>query len=489
MRFIKKSARKKPKVSLVLLDWSVRESFHLMHYLSKQTVDRSQFEVIIIEYYSRVSDAIRQFEEQVDAWIVMDMPESCYYHKHLMYNIGIVAAHGDIVMIGDSDAMVKETFIHSIIQNFKKNRKLAYHMDEFRNMRRDMHPFNYPDFSEILGEGCANNVDGRTAGVLNTDDPIHSRNYGACMCAMREDLIAIGGADEHLDYLGHICGPYDMTFRLVNYGHTELWDMNEFLYHTWHPGQAGADNYMGPHDGRHMSSTALEAIDSRRVLPLLENRAIHLLRSGKVENAEAVLDQLINPDYLDEWNIARLEQQGNVTQWSDYKRDFGVYKGFRLVAEVDRVLAYPLTDEGVLTRSGQGYASVFEGLDIEEIKCKIDNAIPLFFQIFFHGVSQDMIVTLFNVKKWGNFDKVDGSLKVAIDNQWMAYYLRVMSTFHMIPDSDVRRVCNASDMEGVLNKIKESGRMHFFFVEQTLFQDHHALISAHDVPGNNIVVV
>ena len=66
MQFIKRSKRKAPRVSLVLLDWSVRESFHLLHYLSKQTVPRSKFEVIIIEYYSRVSDAIRQFEDQVD---------------------------------------------------------------------------------------------------------------------------------------------------------------------------------------------------------------------------------------------------------------------------------------------------------------------------------------------------------------------------------------------------------------------------------------
>jgi hypothetical protein len=68
MRFIKRSTRKAPRVSLVLLDWSVRESFHLLNYLSEQTVSRDDFEVIIIEYYSRISPALKAVEDQVDTW-------------------------------------------------------------------------------------------------------------------------------------------------------------------------------------------------------------------------------------------------------------------------------------------------------------------------------------------------------------------------------------------------------------------------------------
>jgi len=342
MRLIKRSARPRPKVSLVLLDWSVRESFHLLHYLKHQTIPRDQFEVIIIEFYSRVSDAIRKFEEEVDTWVVLDMPLTCCYHKHLMYNVGIALARGDIVMIGDSDAMAKPTFIEAILRNFEKDPAIVYHIDEFRNMRRDYYPFNYPSFEAVLGDGCFNNAGGRTTGVLNTADPIHSRNYGACMCARRADLIAIGGADMHIDYAGHICGPYEMTFRLANYGRRELWDMDEFLYHTWHPGQAGADNYMGPHDGRHMSTTALEAITSRRVRPLLEHEAVRRLRAGEAQSADDVLNCLVDPRYATEWDTRALEENGALRRWSDYRVPLGVYKGYRLEAEVDRVFAYPV---------------------------------------------------------------------------------------------------------------------------------------------------
>lgn len=376
MKFIKRSLRSRPKVSLVLLDWSVRESFHLLHYLSRQSIPRDSFEVIIIEYYDRVSEALRRFEEQVDSWVVLEMPAACYYHKHLMYNVGIVLARGEIVMIGDSDAMVKETFIESIIRHFERNPDTVYHIDQFRNVRRDLYPFSYPSFEEVLGEGCMNNAGGKTAGVLNNIDPIHSRNYGSCMCARREDLIAIGGADMHIDYLGHICGPYDMTFRLVNFGRREVWDMNEFMYHTWHPGQAGADNFMGPHDGRHMSTTALEALQSGRVLPLLENEAIRLLRTAGTTDPESVIDKLIPAASSVEWSVERIKAQGSHARWDDYKRPLGIYKGFRLVAEVDRVFAYPLTERHPEQRPGQGDGAPFEGTSVEEAKRRIDAATP-----------------------------------------------------------------------------------------------------------------
>ena len=377
MKFIKRSQRRNPRVSLVLLDWSVRESFHLLHYLKNQAVDRDQFETVIIENYSRVSDAIRKFEDQIDSWVVLEMPENCYYHKHLMYNIGIVFSRGDIVMIGDADVMVKETFIESIIDNFERDPEIVYHIDEFRNMRRDLYPFNYPSFEEVLGEGCFNRAGGKTTGVLDNDDPLHTRNYGACMCARREDLIAIGGADQHIDYLGHICGPYDMTFRLINYGRREVWDMDEFMYHTWHPGQAGADNYLGPHDGRHMSTTAMEALISGRIRPFVENEAIRLMRTGAAKTSDEVLDTLIDPKFYREWDVESVEKNASHQRWTDYKRPLGVYKGYRLIAEVDRVFAYPITDREATNRPGKGCKAPFEGSDIEEAKRRIDAATPL----------------------------------------------------------------------------------------------------------------
>ena len=69
MRFLKRRVRKAPRLSLILLDWSVRESFHLLHYLRHQSVDRDQFEVIFIEYYSRTAETLKEFANELDTWV------------------------------------------------------------------------------------------------------------------------------------------------------------------------------------------------------------------------------------------------------------------------------------------------------------------------------------------------------------------------------------------------------------------------------------
>jgi hypothetical protein len=151
-----------------------------------------------------------------------------------------------------------------------------------------------------LGPGVINWRDGKTNGLWDTADPLHTRNYGACFCARRSDLIAIGGADEHLDYLGHVCGPYELTFRLVNKGLREIWHDQVFLYHTWHPGSDGDFNYIGPHDGRHMSATALAVRETRRIMPLVENASIRGLREGRGLD----LSVLVDPSYREAWTEA-----------------------------------------------------------------------------------------------------------------------------------------------------------------------------------------
>ena len=308
-----------PEVSFVLLDWSCRESFHTLAYLNNQGVVRERYEIIWIEYYGRRPPEIKagikgcgwlQRPGAVDRWIVMDMPEEVCYHKHLMYNLGIVAARGRIVVFCDSDAIVKPTFVEAIIKSFEEDGNIVLHLDEVRNASKRFYPFNYPSVADVTGRGCVNWTNGATSGLCGREDPLHTLNYGACMCALREDLIAIGGADEHADYLGHVCGPYEMTFRLVNAGRREVWHNSEFLYHVWHPGTDGKNNYMGPHDGRNVSTTALEAIKTRRVLPLVENPAIRFLRLHEDGVLYApLLEQAVPEEEIKNWTVERLGQR------------------------------------------------------------------------------------------------------------------------------------------------------------------------------------
>lgn len=49
----KNEISKQPSVSIILLDWSVRESYHILYYLNNQTIPREQYEIIWIEYYDK----------------------------------------------------------------------------------------------------------------------------------------------------------------------------------------------------------------------------------------------------------------------------------------------------------------------------------------------------------------------------------------------------------------------------------------------------
>lgn len=309
-----------PKISIVLLDWSCRESVHILDYLEKQTIPRTEYEIIWIEYYSRkLSDIDKRLKDcersakspLIDQWVLTEMPSDVYYHKHLLYNVGISLSRGSILVFCDSDAIVKNTFLETIVRWFEKEANIVLHLDQVRNNDKRFYPFNYPSIQDVIGEGCINWHDGKTSGLWDTEDILHTRNYGACMCARREDLIAVGGADEHIDYLGHICGPYEMTFRLVNSGKKEVWHPTEYLYHVWHPGQAGERDYIGPHDGRHVSSRALEARFSGRILPFLENPAIRNLRlQDERATVEQSLAQLVSEERLESWsgeNVAKLK--------------------------------------------------------------------------------------------------------------------------------------------------------------------------------------
>ncbi|HWF67525.1 MAG TPA: hypothetical protein VN670_09475, partial [Acidobacteriaceae bacterium] len=333
MKFFKRQPRPRAKVSLILLDWGVRESPHIIHYLRDQTVDPQDIEVIYIEFYNREFDGLRRYEDRVDIWVALEMPRELYYAKHLMYNAGIVLASGKIVVICDVDALVRPTFVQRIIRAFEEDENIVLHLDQFRSMRRDFYPFNFPSVDEVIGEGCINNDGGVTTGIRDTEDIIHTRNYGACFCARRADVIAAGGADMHIDYVGHICGPYDLTFRLRNMGRRVVWAEDEFMYHTWHPGTDGRENYLGPHDGRNFSTTAMDFLASGAIAPLWENPAIRRLRASSINDSSSVIVELIEPKYLNHWRADELIARAPVLRLEEYRTPIGVRDGQLLVAD------------------------------------------------------------------------------------------------------------------------------------------------------------
>lgn len=317
MQLLKKSKLKKPKVSLILLDWNVRESFHICHYLSQQTTSRENFEIVVLEYYSKLTPTVDHYQKEIDTLALLEMPENSYYHKHLMYNVGFLLSQGDLIVICDSDAMVKPTFIETIIRSFDENPSSVLHLDQFRNHRRDFYPFSYPTFEDVIGYGCINIQDEMTTGVVEMTDRLHRRNYGACFCCRREDYLSIGGSDEHIDFVGHICGPYDLTFRLMNSGKDEIWHKKEFLYHTWHPGSDGVGEYLGPHDGYNLSTTSLEALFSGRTAPHVSHPLILKLQNGTILTEKEILNEAVNETHLHATSTDLLHSPDKVKNYAE----------------------------------------------------------------------------------------------------------------------------------------------------------------------------
>jgi hypothetical protein len=352
------------RLSIILLDWGVRESFHTLHYLNQQTAPRPSYELIWLEFYARrpaglqrmVRDAGRD-GPALDQWIIAGYPDDHIFNKHRLYNLGLLAARGDVCVFCDSDAIYRPTFVQTVLEHLARRPATVLHLDEVRNTDRGFYPFRYPTIEDILGPGCRNWKATVSSGLAsNCPDRLHEANYGACMAARRDELLAVGGADEHLDFLGYICGPYEMTFRLGNKGRPECWRTDEYLYHTWHPNQSGINtDYQGPHDGLFVSLRALEARAIGRVMPYVENPWIARLRHGEQLALETVLPHMVGP-HEPAWRIGRQPVEAEAVY--KLERD---YQGFNLFLYRGRWYALPVGAGDLEPRHMPHYHPLLDG--------------------------------------------------------------------------------------------------------------------------------
>src|SRR3984893_4969289 len=92
------------RLSIILLDWGVRESFHSLHYLNRQTAPRDSYELIWLEFYDRRPAGLREMvkrrtpsrEPARDSWVIAGYPKDVIFNKHRLYNLGILAASGEV---------------------------------------------------------------------------------------------------------------------------------------------------------------------------------------------------------------------------------------------------------------------------------------------------------------------------------------------------------------------------------------------------------
>lgn len=270
----KNKSPEKPKLSIILLDWSCRERFTALDWLNKQDIAKCEYELIWVELFSRV---IPEVIEKAD--VVITCNQSKVYHKHVGYNVGLLQARGELICVCDSDAVFPMDFVRSILKSF------GIEKDRFSKSHQVLMHYEWRT-SQTYPDGISD------AEILKDKErwewwPLIV-NEGACVSFRREDAIRFGGFDEHPSYSGYLCGPYDLAWRLVNAGWHEIWhDSSVALWHFAHPDPIGSNGQKAslkqllekayPHLEGH-ALTAVEAFSTGRFQPLKENPKIWALR-------------------------------------------------------------------------------------------------------------------------------------------------------------------------------------------------------------------
>jgi hypothetical protein len=309
----------------------------------------------------------------LDQWVVAGYGDDTIFNKHRLYNLGLLLSQGRYCVICDSDAIFTPNFVATLLDGFAATPRAVLHLDEIRNADPRFHPFAYPNIAEVLGKGCINWNGTASHGLDNSRDMIHEANYGACMAAARDDMIAIGGADEHIDYLGYICGPYDMTFRLANHGLAERWLPHEYLYHVWHPNESGINaDYQGPNDGRGVSLRALEARAIGRILPYVENTWVRQRRQGNCLDVHQLL-RLVADREEPAWRVGKQPAADEAVFLLEPD-----YRGFNLFRYRRHWYGLRIQDGPFDPARARRYRVLLDGKDMAHVKNLVDyyNGLP-----------------------------------------------------------------------------------------------------------------
>ena len=264
------------ELSIILLDWSVRERFQSVYWLQKQTVPRHLYELIWVECHDRV---VPEVAAGVNFYITLN--QAGLYNKHKGNNAGLACASGRVVTFCDSDAVFPPNFVENVLNHFQ-------HM-------------NHPLLGSFIQQKVLNHYELRCpdtypSGVhLPLKELLKDRewkkweNNAACVSCLRRDAIGFGGMEEHDITSGYVNGPNDLVWRLINSGVPHMWEPDVVLWHFHHDGSgdlSGALKREGDHEGlqTHLhghNSMSVEAFRAGRLLPLVENEEIHKLRMSQ----------------------------------------------------------------------------------------------------------------------------------------------------------------------------------------------------------------
>jgi len=210
------------KLSVIMWDCSFRERFHAIKSYLNQTLDKNIYEVIWVEFYSKVKKEVKKFANEYPNFTILTLKRSGKWQYGICVNEGVRIAKGDILVISDGDVVVDEKFLEDELKLHEKYLNLPF-INYHRRYDEPRKPPLYSYDLEYLNKVC----------VLT-----NPTNYAGCFSIKKRDFIAINGYEEDMIFSGPSACAKDFYIRAKNAGYFIRWSPEKRLFHPWHPGTA-----------------------------------------------------------------------------------------------------------------------------------------------------------------------------------------------------------------------------------------------------------
>ncbi len=167
------------KMSVVMVDGSFRENFSIIESLNKQTLPENDYEVLWIEFYSTVSDVLKQ-KEGVRV-ITLNNASDSEYHSSFCFNEGIRQSKGEVIVIPDADVLVEPSFLETVWKEHQACDRLAMYIHRL-NEPKELHDKN-KSFT--------------LAYLRNVTIVTMTSNFGGCLTVRKKWLLEINGYEQN----------------------------------------------------------------------------------------------------------------------------------------------------------------------------------------------------------------------------------------------------------------------------------------------------
>jgi len=210
-------------ITVITWDAGFRESFHTADCFNIQTLPRSEYEFIWVEYFSdidsRISDKLKRFPNARSLCYGGTAP----WHLGRAINSAAKVARGDILVITDGDILVSPDFLNEIRAAHQTSEDTVIYCRRWDEPKPIKPGLNQTfDFEAMKSKFYLANP----------------TNFGGCISLRKHVLNRVGGYEEHELFAEAGAIGKELYIRLKNAGMPIVWHPELRIYHPWHEGSS-----------------------------------------------------------------------------------------------------------------------------------------------------------------------------------------------------------------------------------------------------------